>query len=55
MKFWNKPEVQDLSINETANGFLDVNCEGPLNIVFGDKSNKNDSTPPTNTDTDSHS
>ena len=39
MKTWNKPEVAELNISKTANGYFDVNWEGPLDIVFGDKSN----------------
>ena len=42
MKAWNKPEIAAIDINETAGGFLDVDFEGPLNLIFGDK---RDSTP----------
>lgn len=51
MKTWNAPEVKELNINETANGILSVDWEGPFDIIFGDygdKSNNNDSTPDTN-------
>lgn len=37
MKKWNAPEVAELNINKTANGFFDVDWEGPFNVVFGDK------------------
>ncbi|MCI6517405.1 MAG: hypothetical protein MR442_09565 [Lachnospiraceae bacterium] len=45
MKTWNNPEIAELNINETANGFWDVNYEGPFDIVFGDKSESKPSTP----------
>lgn len=51
MKKWIKPEIAELNISDTANGFWDVNWEGPLNIIFGDygdkSDNHNDSTPNT--------
>lgn len=48
MKKWNAPEVVELKIAETADGFFDVDWEGPFNVVFGDgedKGNKTDKTP----------
>ncbi len=51
MKTWNAPEVKELNINETADGFFDVNWEGPFDIVFGDgkvgkdEGDKSDKTP----------
>ncbi len=39
MKKWNAPEFAELNINKTANGSWDVDWEGPLDIVFADKSN----------------
>ena len=42
MKAWNKPEIAAIDINETAGGVWDVDFEGPLNLLFGDK---RDSTP----------
>ena len=50
MKTWNKPEVAELNISKTANGYFDVNWEGPLDIVFGDKSNNNTNKPSTPND-----
>jgi len=40
MKKWNAPEVAELNIAETAGGFLKLGFEGPLDIVFGDFTNK---------------
>ena len=40
MKTWNAPEVQELNINETADGAWNVDWESPFNILF-----KKDSTP----------
>lgn len=37
MKKWNTPEVKELNIADTANGFMDVDFEGPFDILFGDK------------------
>lgn len=51
MKTWNAPEVKELNINETANGFFNVNWEGPFDVIcgdYGDKSNNSDSTADTN-------
>ena len=45
MKTWKNAEVVEVSINETAGGFFDVDWEGPFNIVFGDKSNDQPTTP----------
>lgn len=42
MKQWNTPEMQELNISDTENGFLNVGFEGPFNIVFGDYSDKTD-------------
>ena len=42
MKTWNAPEVQELNINETADGYYDIDWESPLDILF-----KKDSTPDT--------
>lgn len=42
MKKWNAPEVAELNINKTANGYFDVDWEGPFGIVFGDGENKSD-------------
>lgn len=48
MKKWNAPEVAELNINKTANGYLDVDFEGPFGIVLGDKQNNEDSNDKTN-------
>lgn len=45
MKTWNAPEVQELSINETAGGFIKIGWEGPLDIVFGDGKEQNPELP----------
>lgn len=48
MKNWNAPELQELNINETVNGFFNVGWEGPFNVVLGDRNGSdNDSTPDT--------
>lgn len=47
MKTWKTAEVVELSIKETANGFFDVDWEGPLDIVFGDYGDKSDQKPST--------
>lgn len=53
MKKWNTPDVTELNIKDTANGFLKVGWEGPFDVIFGDcgdkNGEKNDSTPDTNT------
>lgn len=33
MKTWNAPEVQELNINETADGFFNLDWESPLDIL----------------------
>ena len=33
MKKWNTPSVEELNINETANGFFNLDWESPLNII----------------------
>lgn len=48
MKNWNTPAVAELNVEETANGFFDIDWEGPLDIVFGDKSEQKPSTPENN-------
>ena len=45
MKKWNTPVVAELNIDATANGCLDVNWEGPFDVVFGDKSDQKPATP----------
>ena len=49
MKKWNAPEMVELNIAETANGYFNVDWEGPFGIVFGegkdDEGNKSDKTP----------
>ena len=47
MKKWNAPEVAELNINKTADGFFDVDWEGPFNVVFkdGDKADEESKTP----------
>ena len=48
MKNWNAPELQELNINETANGFFNAGWEGPFDIFLGDRNGSdNDSTPDT--------
>lgn len=37
MKNWNAPEVEELNINETANGYFDINWETPFDMVGNDK------------------
>ncbi len=51
MKKWNTPAVAELNVAETANGFLDVDWEGPFGVVCGDKSEQKPSTPDTEDDT----
>lgn len=46
MKTWNAPEVQELSINETAGGFIKIGWEGPFGVIFGDGKEET-TTPPT--------
>ena len=41
MKEWNAPEMVELNIAETANGFWKIGWEGPFDIVFGDKESEN--------------
>ena len=36
MKTWNAPKMVELNIAATANGFFDVDWEGPFNVVCGD-------------------
>ena len=45
MKTWNAPEVQELNINETADGYFDVDWEGPFDFLF--KKSDDSSTPDT--------
>lgn len=50
MKKWNTPEIAELNIDETANGFLPLEFEGtdtknPLYYIFNDKGNSDSSTP----------
>ena len=47
MKKWNAPAIAELNIDATANGYFDVNFEGWFDIVFGDKSGNESSTPNT--------
>lgn len=51
MKQWNTPDVKELNIAETANGFININWEGPLDIVFGKEGNST----PDNGETDLNS
>lgn len=50
MKTWNKPEVAELNISKTANGYFDVNWEGPFDILCGEKSDNNTNKPSTPND-----
>ena len=34
MKTWNAPEVQELNINATADGYWDIDWESPLDLFF---------------------
>lgn len=43
MKTWNAPDVTELNISETANGYFNVSFEGPFDVVFGDRGDKSDS------------
>ncbi len=52
MKTWNTPEVAELNVTETANGFFDIDWETPLSILGNDKSNQKPSTPSTETETE---
>lgn len=51
MKKFTAPEMVELKIAETADGFFDINWEGPFDIVFGDgekgkeEGDKSDKTP----------
>jgi len=42
MKKWNAPKMVELNIAATANGFWDVDWEGPFNVVFGEGKDGND-------------
>lgn len=39
MKKWNAPEFAELNISKTANGYFDVDWEGPFGIICADKDN----------------
>ena len=50
MKKWNAPAIAELNIEETAGGFIDIDWESPLNILFGfgkDSGDDDSSTPET--------
>lgn len=49
MKKWNAPAIAELNIDETANGFIDIDWESPFNVLFGfgKDSGEDSSTPET--------
>ena len=47
MKKWNTPEIAELNIDATANGFFDWDFESPLDIISHKKGESEPSTPNT--------
>ena len=47
MKKWNTPEIAELNIDATANGYWNIDWESPLDIFFSKKGESEPSTPTT--------